>query len=118
MIKIGINKKLINKNINKYLYSFIKRCMRDFRSFSNENKKIIDENIDKANEYSDMINKYKDMDNNQLMSTLFSEASKLKREGKLDSATLNSMQSTLAPFLNSEQQEYLSQLIKQIDEQK
>ena len=92
--------------------------MKDFKSFSSENKKIIDENIDKANEYSDMINKYKDMDNNQLMSALFSEASKLKKEGKLDSVALDGMKTTLAPFLNSEQQKYLSQLIKQIDEQK
>ena len=77
---------------------------RDFKSFAKENEKIINENQEKANEYSDLINKYKNMDNSELMSNLFSEASKLKQQGKLDSNTLNGLKSTLSPFLNNEQQ--------------
>ncbi len=98
---------------------------RDFKSFSkehnkavDENKKIIEDNQQKANEYQHILDKYKDMDNNQLMSNLFSEASKLKREGKLDANQLNSLKSTIAPFLNSEQQEMLNSLINAINEQK
>ena len=96
---------------------------RDFKSFakeqnSNTNEKIIEENKVKANEYEQIINKYKNMNQSDLMSSLFNEASKLKKEGKLDSASLNSLKSTLSPFLNNDQQEMLNSLVKAIDEQK
>ena len=91
---------------------------RDFKSFAKENENIINENKEKANEYSDLIHKYKNMDNNELMSNLFSEASKLKQQGKLDSDTLNGLKSTLSPFLNGEQQNMLNSLINAINEQK
>ncbi len=91
---------------------------RDFKSFTKENKKIIDENQEKANEYKHILDKYKNMDNNELMSNLFSEASKLKKEGKLDDNQLNSLKSTISPFLNNDQQQMLNSLIKAIHEQK
>lgn len=91
---------------------------RDFKSFAKENEKVLNEDTNKTKEYSDLLNKYKNMDNNELMSNLFSEASKLKNEGKLDSQTLNNLNSTLSPFLNSEQKNMLNSLLKAIDEQK
>lgn len=91
---------------------------RDFFTFANEHKKVIDENKQQANAYEDILNKYKNMDNNELMSNLFTEASRLKKEGKLDSNSLNSLKSTLSPFLNTQQQELLNNLVKAINEQK
>lgn len=91
---------------------------RDFKSFAKENEKILNDNKDKTEEYTDLLNKYKDMDSNDLMANLFKEANKLKKEGKLDASTLNSLQSTLTPFLNDDQQDMLSNLIKAINEQK
>lgn len=95
---------------------------RDFRTFAKENltntEKIINENKEQASQYEDIINKYKNMNQNDLMKNLFSEASKLKQEGKLDTNTLNSLKSTLSPFLNSEQQEMLNNLVNAINEQK
>ncbi len=95
---------------------------RDFKSFAKEHKqeteKIINENQEKANEFQDILNKYKNMNQSDLMSNLFSEASKLKSEGKLNAETLNNLKSTLAPFLNSEQQEMLKNLVNAINEQK
>lgn len=100
---------------------------RDFKSFAKENEKvfsisdkekILNENQDKTKEYTDILNKYKNMNNNELMSNLFSEASKLKSEGKLDSSTLNNLSSTLSPFLNNSQKEMLNSLINAINEQK
>ena len=88
---------------------------RDFKSFAEQNKNIVNENLDKANNYQELINKYKNMDNNQLMQNLFNEASKLKQEGKLDANTLNNLKSTIAPFLNSEQQSMLNSLIEAIN---
>ena len=95
---------------------------RDFKSFANEHnketEKIINENKDKTNEYQDILNKYKDMNQNDLMSNLFYEATKLKQQGKLDSESLSNLKSTLSPFLNTEQQTMLNNLINAINEQK
>ena len=95
---------------------------RDFKSFAKEHQedaeKILNENQNKASEYQDIINKYKNMDQNDLMANLFSEASKLKKEGKLDTSTLHNLKSTLAPFLNLQQQEMLNNLVNAINEQK
>jgi len=93
---------------------------RDFRSFTkeNNNQNFKSHDQEKVNEYENIINKYKNMNQNDLMANLFSEASKLKQEGKLDSSTLNNLKSTLSPFLNPEQQEMLNNLVNAITEQK
>ena len=91
---------------------------RDFRTFAKENEKILKKQSELANEYQDILNKYKNMNNNELMSNLFNEAQKLKREGKLDNNTLNSLKSSLSPFLNDDQKNMLNDIIKAINEQK
>lgn len=97
---------------------------RDFRDFVKNNQnnssteKILNENKEQANKYEDILNKYKNMNQSDLMSNLFLEASKLKKEGKLDANTLNGLKSTLSPFLNADQQEMLNNLINAINEQK
>ena len=95
---------------------------RDFRSFAKENQQktedFLKQHKEDASKYEDIINKYKNMNQNDLMSNLFSEAMKLKKEGKLDAKSLNSLKSTLSPFLNLEQQEILKKLIDSINEQK
>ena len=94
---------------------------RDFKSFAKDKEKtenIINNNQEKVNEYQDILNKYKNMDQNELMSNLFSEATKLKKEGKLNNETLSSLKTTLSPFLNMEQQKMLNDLVKVINEQK
>ena len=94
---------------------------RDFKSFAKEHskeaEKIINENKEQASQYEDILNKYKDMNQGDLMSNLFSEASKLKSEGKLNNESLNSLKSTLSPFLNPEQKEMLNNLINAINNQ-
>lgn len=91
---------------------------RDFKTFAKENENILNDNQEKTKEYENILNKYKNMTSSELMSSLFSEASKLKSEGKLDSNSLNNLKSTLSPFLNSEQNEMLNSLISAINEQK
>lgn len=91
---------------------------RDFKSFVKEQEKVLNDNKEKANDYQDILNKYKNMDSNELMSNLFSEATRLKSEGKLDSESLNNLKSTLAPFLNSDQQNMLNNLVNAINNQK
>lgn len=98
---------------------------RDFKSFSKENnnfskqnENILNENQEKVNQYENIINKYKGMSNNELMQNLFTEASKLKQKGQLTNESLSSLKSTLSPFLNSEQNEMLTNLINALNEQK
>lgn len=89
---------------------------KDFKSFTSENKKILDENKDKIDDIEKLLDKYRNMDNNQLMYNLLSEANRLKREGKLDRNELNGIKNTLTPFLNSEQQQLLNEIINKINE--
>lgn len=91
---------------------------KDFRSFAESNKHVVEENREKAEEFQEIIDRFKDMDGSELMQNLFREATKLKREGKLDASTLNNLRSTIAPFLNVQQQEMLNSLIDAINEQK
>ena len=95
---------------------------RDFKSFAKENKNTTNQtettNHDTTQEYQDIINKYKDMNSSDLMSNLFSEANKLKSQGKLDENSLNQLSNTLSPFLNTEQKQMLNNLVKAINEQK
>ena len=91
---------------------------RDFKSFAKENEKVLNQEKDKTQEYQNILDKYKNMNSNELMSNLFSEASKLKSEGKLDSESLNNLSSTLSPFLNDNQKDMLNSLVKAINEQK
>ena len=91
---------------------------KDFKSYCKENKKILDENKEKADAYQKILDRYKDMDSNELMRNLFSEANKLKQEGKLDQTQLASMKSAISPFLNDEQRQMLDNIIRAINEQK
>ncbi|MCQ2565034.1 MAG: hypothetical protein MJ152_04180 [Clostridia bacterium] len=91
---------------------------RDFKTFAKENKKVLDENVEKSASLQEMIDKYKNMNSGELMSNLLGEASKLKGEGKLNADSLSSLKSTLTPFLNSQQIEMLNSLINAINEQK
>lgn len=104
-------------NFVEFLHIKFKRGFmpRDFKSFVNENKSKLNENPEKVNEYQNIIDKYKDMDNAELMQNLMQEATKLKQQGKLDSSQLDSLSSTLSPFLNSQQKEMLNSIIKAID---
>ena len=89
---------------------------RDFKTFCENNKKIVDENKEKTEEYKNIIDRYKDMNQSELMSNLLNEASKLKSQGKLDTNSLNSLKETISPFLNDEQKNMLSSLINKINE--
>ena len=65
-------------------------------------------------QYQDTINKYKDLSQQDLYKELFSQASELRSQGKLDTNMLNTLSSTLGPMLNDEQRELLNNLIDRI----
>lgn len=92
---------------------------RDFRSYTKEQQPQYNKNQDhKTKEYENILNKYKDMNQQDLMSNLFSEASKLKQQGKLDESSLNSLKGMLSPYLNNDQKDMLNSLIDALNEQK
>lgn len=65
-------------------------------------------------EYQDTINKYKDLSQEDLYNELFSQASNLKAEGKLNTQMLDQISTTLQPMLNDEQKQLLNNLINRI----
>ena len=65
-------------------------------------------------QYQDTINKYKDLSQQDLYKELFTQASDLKSQGKLDQNMLNTLSNTLGPMLNDEQRELLNSLIDRI----
>lgn len=90
---------------------------RDFKSYAKEHQSANSSNQEKAKGYEEIINKYKNMNQQDLMASLFSEASKLKQQGKLDENSLNSLKGMLSPYLDSNQKEMLNSLINALNEQ-
>ena len=90
---------------------------RDFKSFANEQKADNIKDQAKTKGYEDILNKYKNMNQQDLMSSLFNEASKLKQQGKLDENSLNSLKGMLSPYLNGDQKNMLNSLIDALNEQ-
>ena len=90
---------------------------RDFKSYANEQNKKTTSNDEKTKEYENILNRYKNMNQQDLMTSLFSEASKLKQQGKLDENSLNSLHAMLSPYLNTNQKEMLNSLINALNEQ-
>ena len=65
-------------------------------------------------QYQDTINKYKDLSQEDLYNELFTQASNLKAEGKLNTQMLDQISTTLYPMLNDEQKQLLNSLISKI----
>ena len=65
-------------------------------------------------QYQDTIDKYKDLSQEDLYSELFSQASNLKAEGKLNTQMLDQLSTTLGPMLNDQQKQLLSDLLNKI----
>ena len=102
----------------------------DIREFYKSNQKSNEQNQNNFNqntsnqsqhnakqdfsEYQDTINKYKDLSQQDLYKELFTQASDLKAQGKLDQNMLNTLSSTLGPMLNDEQRNLLNTLIDRI----
>jgi hypothetical protein len=81
---------------------------------STSNKNYQNTSNQDFSEYQDTINKYKDLSQQDLYKELFSQASDLKAQGKLDQNMLNTLSSTLGPMLNDEQRNLLNNLIDRI----
>lgn len=96
---------------------------KDFRNFTEENdnpqevtKETNTENKkgEQYKNYEELVNKYKDMDSSHLMNELYKEASKMKSEGTLTPQNLDSLYSSLSPYLNDEQKNILTSILKSL----
>lgn len=79
-----------------------------------QNETTSENNNSSFNEYAETINKYKDLSQQDLYSELLKQASNLKAQGKLNADALEKLSSTLAPMLNDEQQQLLSNIIERL----
>ena len=93
----------------------IKEFYKSQQNNSNNNyQNTNDTSNQNFSEYQDVIDKYKNLSQQDLYKELFNQASELKSQGKLDQNMLNTLSSTLAPMLNDEQRELLSNLLDRI----
>lgn len=79
-----------------------------------ESEKILKEHSDSVNNLQESLSKYQNLTQDQLMSELLKEASRLKQNGSLNESSLNMLKSTLAPMLNSEQNQHLNDILNKI----
>lgn len=61
-------------------------------------------------------NKYQSMPQDQIVQEFLSMAKQQKSSGQLNKQNLDQISSTLSPFLNNQQKEFLDTLIHKIDE--
>ncbi len=61
-------------------------------------------------------NKYQSMPQDQIVQEFLSMAKQQKNSGQLNKQNLDQISSTLSPFLNNQQKEFLDTLIHKIDE--
>ena len=102
----------------------IKDFSKNYQSQNNNNTKntnsnpnyedIINQNSQQASNLNDTLNRYKDLSNQDLMSELMKEATKLKQNGSLNEDSLNLLKSTLSPMLTAEQNQQLDNIINMI----
>lgn len=77
-------------------------------------EEILKEHSASVNNLQESLNKYQNLSQDELMNELFKEAGRLKQNGSLNENSLNMLQSTLAPMLNSEQNEQLKNILNRI----
>ncbi len=88
--------------------------MASLKDFLNQKK--FDKNVDEEKaDIEENLKKYQSMSQNDLMSELLKEASKMKASGTLDSASLSRLKSTLLPMLNDEQKAMLDNILGEIE---
>ncbi len=106
----------------------MKRNLSDFSSEKIEHNKNFENLKDRADDISrkvddktksqvnDLYNKYKNYSQDDLMKEFLSTAKSKIQNGELTHNKLQDTVSSLAPFLNENQKEYLNNLIRKIDD--
>lgn len=95
-------------------FSKQKEQIRNKTISQKESEKILKEHPETVNNLQESLNKYQNLSQDQLMSELLKEAGRLKQNGSLNESSLNMLKSTLAPMLNSEQNQHLNDILNKI----
>lgn len=90
--------------------------MQNLEDFLNSKKQTNDTTNNESNyhEIKNDYEKYKDMSQQDLMSELIKQATRMKQNGTLTEDNLETLKSTLAPMLSPQQQEMLKNIIEKI----
>jgi len=105
----------------KNLFDFADENIQDFSQKENsENKKdSYQDNVSKEdveNQAKDLYNKYKNYSQDELLNEFLSTSKSKLKDGSLTREKLENTISSLAPFLNSSQKEYLRGLMGKLDD--
>lgn len=80
---------------------------------SSKKEKTIDEKTKESAE--DLIKKYQNFSQSELMAELIKTANEEKQNGNLDKEKLMNIKSTLTPYLNSNQLQFLERIMEKLD---
>lgn len=96
--------------------------MSNFSDFLNNNKNNLDKNEIKKQEHTpnekkleDMIENYSKYSHDELMNEFLKMTMKKKKQGELSSEELNSIKSTIMPYLTDEQKLNMEKLLKMVE---
>ena len=81
----------------------------------NNNVKLNNTTQYSSDKLEDMINMYSSMDNNSLMHEFIKLTLEKKRKGELSKKEIESLKSTLMPYLSAEQQNNLKKILDVVD---
>lgn len=107
----------------KNLFDFADEDVQNFISSDNCKNENIKDNASSSNskeevekEAKNLYNKYKNYSQDELLNEFLSTSKSKLKDGSLTKEKINSTISSLSPFLNSSQKEYLKDLIGRLDD--
>lgn len=84
--------------------------------FGKQNKKDNSREQKKEKDIKDLYNKYKDFSKEELTNEFISNSKQKLKEGSLSRETIKNTASSLYPYLNEKQKNYLDNLLSKLDE--
>ncbi len=102
-------------NLRDFLYQKNSQQKENQNNGDTKNfEKLVNDNPEKIENIQENLKKYQNMSQNDLMSELVKEATRMKQNGSLNENSLNVLKNTLMPMLNDQQKKMFNNILNQI----
>lgn len=102
-------------NLRDFLYQKNSQQKENQNNADTKNfEKLVNDNPEKIENIQENLKKYQNMSQNDLMSELVKEATRMKQNGSLNENSLNVLKNTLMPMLNDQQKKMFNNILNQI----
>ena len=88
--------------------------MEDFRKYSNRQKEEAQGSFNVFDMVKNLSQKFDGKNTNDLLSAIYKEAEKGKRQGTLSNADLDNFAMTIYPFLDDKKRKYLKKIVDEL----